>query len=318
MTRFMDFMRSRFGLPVLAGVVLFGFWLFWPESTGKPVPTSSGGRETNEVPFFSKSFPVPPAPEIKPAPPAPLPAPVPTPLLAKVAATVSTLVTPTQPVLFSSGKLATTESRPTVPKGRLLRCALRFAVTSASTETPVIGEVVEDLWWNGRLIVPATAEVHGRAQFDRIRERVIATGKWSVTCQDGRQFDLQAIALHEDLLPGGLVGELEGSVGLKGRVLKASSHDEVKLFLASALSAVASAMKQERPAVLGTYNPATVRNAGAVGASSVMDRYAQQVYEAIQKDGVYVHVPAGSRFYLYLDEAVPFVPEATLVGRIHQ
>lgn len=235
-------------------------------------------------------------------------------LVAKVAASVATLVTPTQPVLFSSGKLAAPEFRPMVPKGRLLRCSLRFAVTSASTETPVIGEVVEDLWWNGRLIIPATAEVHGRAQFDRIRERVIATGKWSVTCQDGRQVDLQAIALHQDAQPGGGVGEWEGSVGLKGLVLKASSHDEVKLFLASALSSVAGAMKQERPALLGAYNPATVRNAGVAGASSVMDRYAQQVYEAIQKDGVYVHVPAGSMFYLYLDKALAAVDSDTRSG----
>ena len=176
---------------------------------------------------------------------------------------------------------------------------------------------MEDLWWNGKLIVPATAEVHGRAQFDRMRERVIATGNWSITFQDGRQIDLRAIALHEDLLPGGLVGEWEGSVGLKGRVLRASSHDEVKLFLASALSAVSGAMKQERPALLGAYNPASIRNAAASGASSVMDRYAQQVYEAIQKDGVYLHVPAGSRFYLYLDEAVSSVPAATQFSRVH-
>ena len=50
-----------------------------------------------------------------------------------------------------------------------------------------------------------------------------------------------------------------------------------------------------------------------------MDRYAQQILTAIERDGFYVRVPAGKQFYLYItqtldrqDAAIGAVPISTL------
>ncbi|MEQ1854735.1 MAG: hypothetical protein ABMA01_24470, partial [Chthoniobacteraceae bacterium] len=37
---------------------------------------------------------------------------------------------------------------------------------------------------------------------------------------------------------------------------------------------------------------------------SVLDRYAQQIQQTIERDGFYVRVPAGKQFYLYITQTV--------------
>ncbi len=41
-----------------------------------------------------------------------------------------------------------------------------------------------------------------------------------------------------------------------------------------------------------------------MGAQSVLDRYAQQILQTIERDGFYVRVPAGKQFYLYITQTV--------------
>ena len=57
----------------------------------------------------------------------------------------------------------------TAPFGRLIPCETVVALESNRLETPVIGLVTEDVWHDGRLVIPAGAEVHGRAALDRTR-----------------------------------------------------------------------------------------------------------------------------------------------------
>ena len=38
--------------------------------------------------------------------------------------------------------------------------------------------------------------------------------------------------------------------------------------------------------------------------SSVLDRYARQILQTIERDGFYVRVPAGKEFYLYLTQTL--------------
>src|SRR5438067_44326 len=62
------------------------------------------------------------------------------------------------------------------PFGRLVQCELVVTVDSSSINTPIIGLVTEDVWHDGRLIIPAGAEVHGTAKLDRVRERIASNG----------------------------------------------------------------------------------------------------------------------------------------------
>src|SRR5690606_23293945 len=67
---------------------------------------------------------------------------------------------------------ATELSKTYAPYGRMIPCETVVTIESSRLDTPVIGLVTEDVWHDGRLIIPAGAEVHGRASLDRSRERI--------------------------------------------------------------------------------------------------------------------------------------------------
>ena len=65
------------------------------------------------------------------------------------------------------------------PYGRLIPCETVITVDSASIQTPIIGLVTENIYFTGRLIIPAGTEVHGTAQADRSRERIASGTVWN-------------------------------------------------------------------------------------------------------------------------------------------
>jgi hypothetical protein len=191
------------------------------------------------------------------------------------------------------------------PAGRLLRCQLVNTVDSANIETPVIALVADDLWHNGELVVPTGTEVHGRARADHLRERIVASGAWTLVWQTGEELVVNGIALDREEHPTGTAwGLTDGSAGLRGQVLRSDAMAEVKLFLATFMSGMASGMQETRPTLLGTEFPGTARNAALSGASSVMNRYAQDLADTVRRDGIYIRVPAGKQMYLYVTETL--------------
>jgi hypothetical protein len=71
------------------------------------------------------------------------------------------------------------------------------------------------------------------------------------------------------------------------------------------------------PGVLGATQPApTLGNAlsGSLGAGAVdyMNQYAARIRDEISKRGVYVRVPAGKAFYLFVEQTID--PRAAAVG----
>lgn len=199
------------------------------------------------------------------------------------------------------------------PAGRLLRCQLVNTVDSASIDTPIIALVTDDLWHQGKLIVSAGTEVHGQASVDRMRERIVASGSWILVWQTGEELVVNGIALDREEGPSGTTwGITDGSAGLRGQVLRSDGLAEAKLFLATFMSGMASGLQQTRYTMLGTELPGTARNATLSGASSVLDRYAQELADTVRRDGLYIRVPAGKQMYLYITETVD--PSRARVG----
>lgn len=200
------------------------------------------------------------------------------------------------------------------PFGRLIPCETVLTLESSRLETPVIGLVTEDVWHEGELVVPAGAEVHGRASPDRTRERLAAQGAWTIVWRkpgenSGTEITVRGLALDRERDPAtGVWGGHDGSAGLRGEVLRTNDWQAVQLFAAAFLSTATTALQDTRTTagVLGdTVTPAaTARNAGLAGASAVLREYAGQIREAIERDGVYVRVPAGKPFYLYVTEKI--------------
>jgi len=200
------------------------------------------------------------------------------------------------------------------PFGRMIPCETVVTLESNRLDTPVIALVTEDVWQAGRLIVPAGAEVHGRASTDRARERLAASGTWTLVWrtpgrENGDELRVEGIALDREFnAVTHTWGEHDGSAGLHGTVLRTDDFREIKFFASTFLATATTALQDTRATtgLLGeTVVPAaTARNASLAGTSAILREYAQQIRESIARDGFYLRVPAGKPFYLYVTETL--------------
>jgi len=191
------------------------------------------------------------------------------------------------------------------PFGRLVPCELVVTVDSSSIDTPIIGLVTGDVWHQGKRIIPAGTEVHGRARVDRTRERIAAQGQWTFVWQTGEELNLSGLALdREQDSEGGMWGITDGSAGLRGQLLKSDDLAEVRLFAATFLSGAASGLTDRESTAFGNQLAGTVKNAQIAGMQQVLNGYAKQIYETIQREGFFVRVPAGKQFYVYVTQTI--------------
>jgi Bacterial conjugation TrbI-like protein len=191
------------------------------------------------------------------------------------------------------------------PFGRLIQCELIVTVDSSSINTPVIGLVTENVYHHGHLIIPAGTEVHGSAQVDRVRERIASDGRWTLVWQTGEELRVSGLALdrEKDADDDGW-GITDGSAGLRGRLIKRDDLAEIKMFAATLLSGAAEAFTEKQATAFGSFAVPSLTNAPLQGAQSVLDRYANQIQQSIERDGFYVRVPAGKQFYLYVTQTM--------------
>ncbi len=202
------------------------------------------------------------------------------------------------------------------PFGRLIPCETVITVDSSSIQTPIIGLVTENIYYGGKLVIPAGTEIHGTAQTDHQRERIASGNTWTFIWQNGLEMQIKAIALdrefdNETNQSGWAI--TDGSAGLRGEVIKSDNLADIKLFAATFLSGAAGALTEKQQTVFGPVNSPTLNNAPFAGAQAVLQTYAQQIFDSIQKDGFYVRVPSGKQFYLYVLQTID-AADASLGG----
>ena len=76
------------------------------------------------------------------------------------------------------------------------------------------------------------------------------------------------------------------------------------MFAATLLSGAAEAFTEKQATAFGSSAVPSLTNAPLQGAQSVLDRYANQIQQSIERDGFYVRVPAGKQFYLYVTQTM--------------
>ncbi|HXR47958.1 MAG TPA: TrbI/VirB10 family protein [Candidatus Limnocylindrales bacterium] len=202
------------------------------------------------------------------------------------------------------------------PFGRLIPCETVVTVDSSSIQTPIIGLITENIYYGGKLVIPAGTEIHGTAQTDHQRERIASGNNWTFIWQNGMEMQIKAIALdrefdNETNQSGWAI--TDGSAGLRGEVIKSDNFADIKLFAATFLSGAASALTEKQQTVFGPVNSPTLNNAPFAGAQAVLQTYAQQIFDSIQKNGFYVRVPSGKQFYLYVLQTID-AADASLGG----
>ena len=202
------------------------------------------------------------------------------------------------------------------PFGRLIPCETVVTIDSASIQTPIVGLVTENIYYGGRLVIPAGTEIHGTAQTDHQRERIASGNIWTLIWQNGMEMQIKAIALDREFAndtnqTGWAI--TDGSAGLRGEVIKSDNFADLKLFAATFLSGAAGALTEKQQTVFGPINSPTLNNAPFAGAQAVLQTYAQQMLDSIQKNGFYVRVPSGKQFYLYVLQTID-AADASLGG----
>jgi hypothetical protein len=202
------------------------------------------------------------------------------------------------------------------PFGRLIPCETVITVDSASIQTPIVGLITENIYYGGKLVIPAGTEIHGTAQTDHQRERIASGNSWTLIWQNGMEMQIKAIALDREFenntnQTGWAI--TDGSAGLRGEVIKSDNLADIKLFAATFLSGAAGALTEKQQTVFGPINSPTLNNAPFAGAQAVLQTYAQQIFDSIQKDGFYVRVPSGKQFYLYVLQTID-AADASLGG----
>mgnify|MGYP000224062984 CR=1 FL=1 len=213
--------------------------------------------------------------------------------------------------LFADSTIGTPKPRQLsgayAPFGRLIPCETIITVDSASIQTPIIGLITENIYYQGKLIIPAGTEAHGMAQTDRQRERIAANTSWILVWQNGKEMRLKAIVLDREFdnntnQSGWAI--TDGSAGLRGEIIKSDNLAEIKLFAATFLSGAANALTEKQQTLFGPINTPSLNNAPYEGAQAVLETYARHIYDSIQKDGFYVRVPSGKQFYLYVLQTI--------------
>lgn len=227
----------------------------------------------------------------------------PFPKLVHVTSTAPEPYIPKEPKLFA-------------PRGMLIKAALVITVDSSSLETPVLALVTEDIYWNGRLIVPAGTQVQAKAGSGRSRDRIEVTGGFTFVWADGREYTISGVALDHERLTDGSYSITDGSAGIRGQIIKNDQYAELKILVAEALQGIMNNKQDQFQSVYGLVPENNSRNAALGGGSQAASAYSGLLTKKLEKDLDFVRVGAGTQFYIYTQDV--FEPEMASIAGLKQ
>lgn len=202
------------------------------------------------------------------------------------------------------------------PRGILIKAALVITVDSSSLQTPVLGLVIEDVYWNHQLVLPAGTQVHAQASSGRVRDRIEIKGNYNFIWDDGREYNINGIALDHEKLTDGTFAVTDGSAGIRGRVIKNDEYAEVKILIAEALQGIMNNNQQQFQTIYGLAPMNTTRNAALGGGAQAASAYSGMLTKKLDQDLDFVRVAAGTTFYIYTLDV--FEPEMASIAGLRQ
>jgi hypothetical protein len=190
-----------------------------------------------------------------------------------------------------------------LPPGVFIPCALVNTVESSHINTPVVGEVLHDVYQNGHLIIPAGSLVSSFAESGAVRDRIEVAGVWLLVYPDGRHLRLRGIACDREADPTNQqFGIEDGSAGLQGELVESDHWANAKAFIALLMTA-----SMQTGTAIATSALQASHSTGVVGlpdTSPILAKYLDQLLNGETGDGRFVRVRASKEFYLFVTETV--------------
>ncbi len=181
-----------------------------------------------------------------------------------------------------------------IPLGSMVKCLLIHNIVINNFEAPVIAQVWEDFYFEGKLLLPFGTRIYGTASAGRQRDRV--TVKFhDIVFRDGKTIQINGIALSKD-----------GSGGLTGTVIDDGTKKTILAMAMNLLSGIALGFQQTTTNELTGLSQveANSRNALLNGVANTFQKQAQQVQSDIENSKGYAIVLAGSDLLVYFQKEI--------------
>ena len=190
-----------------------------------------------------------------------------------------------------------------LPPGTFIPCALVNTVESSHINTPVVGEVLRDVYQNGHLIIPAGAVVSSFAESGAVRDRIEVAGVWLIVYPDGRHLRVRGIACDREADPTNQqFGTEDGSAGLQGELVESDHWANAKAFIALLMTA-----SMQTGTAVATSALQASHTTGVIGlpdTTPILGKYLDQLLNGETGDGRFVRVRASKEFYVFVTETV--------------
>ena len=203
------------------------------------------------------------------------------------------------------------------PFGRLLDCKLVNTLESNVDGTPLIAIVIQDLWWTNakgerKLIIPAGTEVHGKMG-KCVRNRMMSSGNfvlvWQITSdQVGLELQLQGRILEKSNQAGdkSKATITDMAAGIPGRVMNNNNLNEMLQYTMAFTQGLAAGFQTkttyDNGSTIVSRNDGSTKNALATAFESLSNVALENITDKISKESYYIRVPAGTEFYLYIEQ----------------
>ena len=179
-----------------------------------------------------------------------------------------------------------------VPLGSMVKCLLIHNIVTNNFEAPVIAQVWEDFYFDGKLLLPFGTRIYGTASSGKERDRVMVRFD-NIVFQDGKTIKINAMGLSKD-----------GSGGLTGTVIDEHNKQTFIQMAFNFLSGMALGLQQTATnQVTGLSEvEASSRNAILNGAATAFQGEAQRIKTATEQSKGYAIVLAGSDLVVYFQK----------------
>ena len=179
-----------------------------------------------------------------------------------------------------------------VPLGSMVKCLLIHNIVTNNFEAPVIAQVWEDFYFDGKLLLPFGTRIYGTASAGKQRDRVTVSFN-NIVFKDGRTIKINAIGLSQD-----------GSGGLTGTVVDESNKKTFIEMALNFLSGMVLGLQQTSTNQVTGLNEigASSRNAILNGTANAFQGEAQRIKSDAESSKGYAIVLAGSNLVVYFEK----------------